>query len=278
MIIKVCGMMYGQNIRDVERLQPDMMGFICWEGSKRNVAETPDYLPDLCRVGVFVDPTIEYVIRKKQELGLNRIQLHGSESAAFCQSVHEATGLPIIKAISVNTVDDIKLYHNYETTTSVDLLLFDTKCKTYGGSGERFDWDILLHYDGDKPFLLAGGIGPDDVRRVLSFRHPRFVGIDLNSRFEVDCAVPTALSPEIPPTVGNACPGKLTHGYGCVEPTALPSGQQEDNERADRYATPVAGGLRSYPRKAAQTIKNVEQLRTFINTIRHESDKHPVRD
>ncbi len=174
----------GQNIRAVESLHPDMMGFICWDKSKRNVSSIPDYLPAVCRVGVFVDPTVEEVVSKVQMFGLNRVQLHGSESPEMCAAVHETTGLPITKVFSVNDKADIEKYHEYEDLAAVDLFLFDTKCKTVGGSGEQFDWDVLRYYDGKKPFLLAGGIGPGDEQRVLQFRHPRFAGIDLNSRFE----------------------------------------------------------------------------------------------
>lgn len=69
------------------------------------------------------------------------------------------------------------------------MLLFDTKCKTVGGSGEHFDWSVLDSYDGDIPFLLSGGIGPDDAERVKQFCHPQFAGIDLNSRFETSPGV-----------------------------------------------------------------------------------------
>lgn len=55
-----------------------------------------------------------------------------------------------------------------------------------GGSGQQFDWQVLDEYDGDVPFLLSGGIGPEDASRILSFHHPRSVGIDLNSRFEIE--------------------------------------------------------------------------------------------
>ncbi len=174
----------GQNIRDVESLHPDMMGFICWEKSKRNVSVKPSYLPAVCRVGVFVNPTVEEVVDKVEMLGLNRVQLHGSESPEMCDAVHNATGIPITKVFSVNDKTDIAKYREYEDLSSVDLFLFDTKCKTVGGSGEQFDWDVLRYYDGKKPFLLAGGISPGDEWRVLSFRHPQFAGIDLNSRFE----------------------------------------------------------------------------------------------
>ncbi|MBR3658605.1 MAG: phosphoribosylanthranilate isomerase, partial [Bacteroidaceae bacterium] len=101
MIIKVCGMRDAQNIRDVERLLPDMMGFMCWSGSKRYVSQNPGYLPDVCRVGVFVNPTIDEVVQKVRELCLNRIQLHGAETPELCRAIHKATGLPIMKAIQV---------------------------------------------------------------------------------------------------------------------------------------------------------------------------------
>lgn len=183
MIIKVCGMRDAQNIREVEMLKPTMMGFICWEGSSRNVAEAPAHLPSCIRVGVFVNPTPDYVRRKVNQLKLNRIQLHGNESPQLCQELIAITGLPVIKAISVRKKEDIEQYRQYRGIA--DLLLFDTKCKTVGGSGELFDWDILEAYDGDIPFLLAGGISPNDIERISQFRHPQFIGIDLNSRFEL---------------------------------------------------------------------------------------------
>jgi phosphoribosylanthranilate isomerase len=92
--------------------------------------------------------------------------------------------MKIIKAISVSTAGDIQKYKEY--VGAVDYFLFDTKCKTVGGSGQQFDWQVLDEYDGDVPFLLSGGIGPEDASRILSFHHPRCVGIDLNSRFEIE--------------------------------------------------------------------------------------------
>ena len=182
MIIKVCGMRDAMNIREVEALKPTMMGFICWDGSSRYVKECPAFLPQCIKVGVFVNPQLSFLQEKAQQLNLDRIQLHGDETPQFCQRIIETTGLPIIKAISVKTPEDIEKYRPYEGYA--DLLLFDTKCKGMGGSGKQFKWDILQHYDGDTPFLLAGGIGPNDAVQVASFRHPRFIGIDLNSRFE----------------------------------------------------------------------------------------------
>lgn len=180
-----------ENIRAVEALQPDWMGFICWPKSSRYVDDTPNYLPTKCqRVGVFVDAELPFIINKIDQLGLHRIQLHGKETPDFCKEVHQATGLPVIKAISVLTVDDIAHAESY--ADSVTHLLFDTKCKCVGGSGEQFDWDILQHYHGTAPFLLAGGIGPQDAERIKAFTHPQFAGVDLNSRFEVSPAVKDA--------------------------------------------------------------------------------------
>ena len=69
---------------------------------------------------------------------------------------------------------------------AVDLFLFDTYGPTQGGSGRQFDWSVLDAYDGNTPFLLSGGIGPDDAARIRAFRHPQFAGVDLNSRFETE--------------------------------------------------------------------------------------------
>ena len=66
----------------------------------------------------------------------------------------------------------------------MDYFLFDTKCAGYGGSGQRFDWNLLQSYQGETPFLLSGGIRPEMATDLQSFHHPRWAGIDLNSGFE----------------------------------------------------------------------------------------------
>jgi phosphoribosylanthranilate isomerase len=71
----------------------------------------------------------------------------------------------------------------------VDFFLFDTKGKRVGGNGEKFDWRVLKAYQGQTPFLLSGGIAPDDAARIKAIRHPQFAGIDLNSRFEREPAL-----------------------------------------------------------------------------------------
>ena len=181
MMIKVCGMRDTENIREVEALGIDLMGFIFWPKSSRYVSERPAYLPTNCkRVGVFVDEDIETVRRIADDYALEFIQLHGHESADYCAQLK---GLKLIKAISVSGQDDIATYKTYEGL--VDYYLFDTKCPSVGGSGQQFDWSVLSAYDGNTPFLLSGGIGPDDTERVKASHHSKCVGIDLNSRFEI---------------------------------------------------------------------------------------------
>lgn len=170
-----------ENIREVEALGIDLMGFIFWPKSSRYVSERPAYLPTNCKcVGVFVDEDIETVRRIADDYALEFIQLHGHESADYCAQLK---GLKLIKAISVSGQDDIATYKTYEGL--VDYFLFDTKCPSVGGSGQQFDWSVLSAYDGNTPFLLSGGIGPDDTERVKASHHSKCVGIDLNSCFEI---------------------------------------------------------------------------------------------
>ena len=181
MMIKVCGMRDAENIREVEALGIDLMGFIFWPKSSRYVSERPAYLPTNCKcVGVFVDEDIETVRRIADDYALEFIQLHGHESADYCAQLK---GLKLIKAISVSGQDDIATYKTYEGL--VDYFLFDTKCPSVGGSGQQFDWSALSAYDGNTPFLLSGGIGPDDAERLRASHREKCVGIDLNSRFEI---------------------------------------------------------------------------------------------
>jgi phosphoribosylanthranilate isomerase len=208
MKIKVCGMRDGENIRQVVELGVDWIGMIFWDKSPRNVTMIPTnagIIPDRAngqwskvngqckRVGVFVDEMAQNIVTRVFNYKLDIIQLHGHESPTLIRNLRLTLdpdirpGIKIIKAISVETIDDIATYKDY--SDCVDYFLFDTKCKTVGGSGEQFDWSILDAYDGELPFLLSGGIGPDDAERVRAFHHPKCIGIDLNSRFETEPGV-----------------------------------------------------------------------------------------
>jgi phosphoribosylanthranilate isomerase len=204
MIIKVCGMRDADNIRDISALGVDMIGLIFYPPSPRYVQQfssgagiIPDYAPDMgktpLRVGVFVDDMPQNIVTRVYNYKLDYIQLHGNEPRETLENLRATIdpdikpNIKIIKAISVSSAEDINKYKEY--VGAADLFLFDTKCKTVGGSGEQFDWQVLQAYDGDVPFLLSGGIGPDDAERVRNFHHPKCIGIDLNSKFEIEPAL-----------------------------------------------------------------------------------------
>ena len=180
-MIKVCGMRDAENIREVEALGIDMMGFIFWPKSKRYICEFPEYMPIYAkRVGVFVDEDIEKVRHIADDYTLDIIQLHGSESPEYARELRE---WEVIKAFNIATKEDLTATIAYEGI--VDYFLFDTKGQSVGGNGEKFDWSVLDAYDGETPFLLSGGISPDDAEQVKDYYHPKCIGIDLNSRFEI---------------------------------------------------------------------------------------------
>lgn len=188
MIIKTCGMRDADNIRAISELGIDWMGFIFWAPSSRYVSEKPSFLPTRQkRVGVFVDARIEEIRSKADEYALDLIQLHGSESPAFCERLKANSRQQLIKAFNIATQEDLEQTIPYEGL--VDYFLFDTKAKMVGGNGTQFDWSVLSAYQGNTPFLLSGGIGPDDAEKVRNFHHPQLAGIDLNSRFELSPAL-----------------------------------------------------------------------------------------
>ena len=186
MIIKVCGMREPENIRAVEQTNIDWMGFIFWPRSSRFVPAPPSYLPQKAkRVGVFVDAGTDDIRQHTSDYGLDLIQLHGHESPddlRSLRSVFRSDPPLIIKAFSIAEPTDLDRTALYEGIA--DYFLFDTKTPLPGGSGMKFDWTVLTGYRGQTPFILSGGIAPDDAQRIHSFKHEKLAGIDLNSRFE----------------------------------------------------------------------------------------------
>lgn len=190
MLVKVCGLKESENIRLVAALpQVDLIGLIFYPRSHRyvdspEVAETVAGLKSKCVVGVFVDETLEEVLRHCDEYHLDGVQLHGHESPDYLLSLqrHLPSGVSLIKAFSIGSEDDLLALSGYEGLCSY--FLFDTPTGGHGGSGRTFDWQLLSHYAGKTPFFLSGGIGPESVAALQSFHHPQWAGIDLNSRFE----------------------------------------------------------------------------------------------
>lgn len=211
MKLKVCGMKYVENIQQVAELQPDYLGFIFYEKSKRNFEGIiPDFSNTIKKTGVFVNEHLEIVISLIEEYRLDAIQLHGDESVVYVTELKkhlaERRALFIeenktIKKrknqhyISKNKIEIIKVFgikdsFNFEDLQPylevVDYFLFDTKGKERGGNGTKFDWSVLKDYPFDKPFFLSGGIGLQDVnevKKILGSNLPIYA-LDVNSKFE----------------------------------------------------------------------------------------------
>ena len=186
MIVKVCGMRDSENIRAIEQTKADLMGFIFHPKSPRFVASLPEYMPKKQkRVGVFVNASLEQILAIAQKFSLEYIQLHGDEPPAFCSELKNR-GLKVIRAQRIANADDIIRAESYNMA---DLMIFDTKTELYGGSGKKFNWQLLENYKGCVPFLLSGGIRSDTFEEIKAFFHPQFAGIDLNSGFEISPAL-----------------------------------------------------------------------------------------
>lgn len=185
--LKICGMKETENITEISTLQPDYLGFIFWEKSKRNM--TLDAIPELPetikKVGVFVDASIQEIAAKINQYQLDVIQLHGNESVIFCRNVKKL-GVEVIKVFSMNSNFNFSLVKEYVLV--VDYFLFDTKGKLPGGNGVTFDWKILENYHCDTPYFLSGGIGTTEIDGLKEFlKSPaakKCYAIDVNSRFE----------------------------------------------------------------------------------------------
>jgi len=177
-------MKYTANREEVEKLPVDLLGYIFYPPSKRYVGETFEpglFNSEKTKVGVFVDENAFEILALAKNLGFEWVQLHGKENPVTCQ-ILKNQGLKIIKAFNVDETFDFDKTAAYEKAAS--LFLFDTKTTQNGGSGKKFDWAILEKYTGHTPFLLSGGIGPDDAEEILKINHPKLTGIDVNSGFE----------------------------------------------------------------------------------------------
>ena len=183
-----------ENIVAVAELLPDYMGFIFYKGSKRYVADLPAThlleLPDtIRRVGVFVDESLDELVRLKEYYHLHGIQLHGAESPIYCMSLKSrfSDGTLIIKAFGVDENFDFASLNSYQGM--VDYFLFDTQTADHGGSGKTFNWQLLDNYTLNVPYFLSGGIGMEQVEELKKIEDTRLYAIDVNSRFETEPGV-----------------------------------------------------------------------------------------
>lgn len=186
MKLKICGMKNENNILDVAELEPSYMGFIFYEKSSRYYNSVIPELPEnINKIGVFVNSTFDYIRGKVEKHKLQGVQLHGQETPELCERL-KALELTVIKVFSIKNQFDFKVLEPFEDVC--DYYLFDTKGKEPGGNGYTFNWNVLKKYPSIKPYILSGGIGPNEMDSFLLFlKRPESelcCTVDLNSKFE----------------------------------------------------------------------------------------------
>lgn len=186
--IKVCGMRDVPNIEELAELQPNYIGFIFYEKSPRYVQSAPavEISPAIKKVGVFVNASEREINEKRISFGLDIIQLHGDESPELC-FILKQTGAQVMKVFRVDEGFDFQQTRRYQQYC--DYFLFDTQTKQFGGSGKKFNWQLLEKYNNARPVFLSGGIGPDDVDAIKEISGLNIKAIDVNSKFETEPAV-----------------------------------------------------------------------------------------
>ncbi|PZX56020.1 phosphoribosylanthranilate isomerase [Algoriphagus ratkowskyi] len=188
MKFKVCGMREAENIHNlIQEVKPDWMGLIFYSKSPRYVSDdfaASIQVVEVPKVGVFVNESVDFVLDKIDEFKLSTIQLHGNESPEYVRELKLKTGKKLWKVISVGESIDWETLRDY--VGLVEYFLFDTATVEHGGSGKRFNWDVLEGYPFEVGFLLSGGLDEESMEEIMDLAHrlPRLVGVDLNSKFE----------------------------------------------------------------------------------------------
>ena len=194
--IKLCGMMKPCDIEYANRVKPDLVGFI-FANTRRKIsaAQAKQFRKaldaEIPAVGVFVNEDISVITSLVQDGCIDMIQLHGEEDADYIRRLCEICDVPVIKAVKVQTVEQIR----QAAALPVDYLLLDTYRKgVLGGTGEAFDWELLREAKaaaGDtaegalfgKPYFLAGGLHAGNLREAAAFGS---YGLDVSSGIETD--------------------------------------------------------------------------------------------
>ena len=187
MLIKVCGLR--DNFQEVTALKPDFAGMIFYEKSPRYVGLNDggilrQKVPNVKKVGVFVNASEDYIFENVLKYNLDFVQLHGCEPKEFCEKIRQK--IPVIKAFGISSAEDLAAAENY--AEKVDFLLFDTKTLGFGGSGVKFDWEVLQKGKIRQKFFLSGGISLEDLAEIKALKINNLAGVDLNSRFELSPA------------------------------------------------------------------------------------------
>ncbi|MEE9543443.1 MAG: phosphoribosylanthranilate isomerase, partial [Thermodesulfobacteriota bacterium] len=138
--------------------------------------------PFITTVGVFVDESAGRIKEVVERAGLHVVQLHGAEEPEFVETLRaELPNTRIIKALKIASLDDFVSVNAY----AVDAVLLDTfHGELHGGTGETFDWDLTLKAKMPEgmPFILAGGLGPDNIQDAISKVRP--FAVDVSSGVE----------------------------------------------------------------------------------------------
>jgi len=203
MNIKVCGITQLKQLEHLDAMDIDFAGLNFYKESPRYIVgkisgeDVRDRDFDIKKVGVFVNETIDKIMKTAEEYNLDIIQLHGDETPAACRRL--SAEIEVIKTFRVNgeTKNIEELIVKYDD--ACDYYLFDTggysstfgggRVGALGGTGIQFDWKLLSSSRIEKPFFLAGGIGLPDVVKVKTFEHPDFFAVDINSKFEISPGV-----------------------------------------------------------------------------------------
>ena len=188
MRVKICGITKVEQGVAIATAGATALGFICVKASPRYVTpeqirQITSQLPEaIDRVGVFADASLDLIEATVRTGQLTAVQLHGQETPEFCQQVRQhLPGVELIKALRLRTPADLDRARSYEL--SVDALLLDAyHPDQLGGTGQALDWDALTHFHPGKPWLLAGGLKPENILDALSRLTPD--GIDLSSGVE----------------------------------------------------------------------------------------------
>jgi phosphoribosylanthranilate isomerase len=192
MRIKVCGMTNAKQVVELDEMGVEFAGFIFYPDSPRYVSRfmTRQEIKEIkakgiSKVGVFVNATVEEVLQTVDDCGLYIVQLHGDETPKYCEKIADYT--TVVKSFRLHEEDNI-LWKVKDYIDIADMFLFDTAGAGYGGTGKKFNWDVLKGLLIGKPFFLSGGIGQDDIEKLHEFeRDPvakDLFSIDINSRFE----------------------------------------------------------------------------------------------
>lgn len=190
MRVKICGIRTIEDAVFSASTGASYIGLVFYPKSPRNVEhnmarEIALALPaGVAKVALIVDASDDEIKHITDNVPLDFLQLHGSESPERTNEIRAKFGLPIIKALGISSKEDIKALADY--TPFVDQFLLDAKAQNAselpGGNGHAFDWSILHEAKITKPWLLAGGLTPMNVKAAI--KETRALQVDVSSGVE----------------------------------------------------------------------------------------------